>query len=452
MRVAYVNYEVRTAEDGYKFTATVRHEPDMSEGDLSKDDRLEALRSDFETDLDATFPGVQVEVHSEGANLYKDATQAYVTFVLPAESVKEQIDAHYGEPSKSRKAGRVLAARNVEQAVKYSDDQERDDHGRFAGAGGGGGGDAAAGTDRDPSGGADEGSTAGAASSERAAEINNEIERNVAEADKIDSIRDEELSVAQASLGMASSQLDDVQRAFREGDLDRIDVALDLAEEVMNEAIGDVRALAEASRDVGETAGTGARLEAYAIPWLESFAEDEDQNGSLADLRAVVAEHRANEGLPEDERTSDHGSLDLAASRMEAYGGVENWLSDDRQIGSLASTEEEFGRRQQQLTDERNELQTELTGEQHGYEKGRKAGRVLAQRNVERITAAVEALAAALSEMGVRIEVRTATEPAAPNGLPDEVKAGSKETSPTSDEVERLRRRLEVDIAELEID
>jgi hypothetical protein len=88
-------------------------------------------------------------------------------------------------------------------------------------------------------------------------------------------------------------------------------------------------------------------------------------------------------------------------------------------------------------------------------EKSLKAGRVLAARNVTRITGAVQALAEALSEVGVIIKVEAQAAAEAPADDADEPKAGkaagpNPQGSPTTTDEERLRL-IEVGIAELDL-
>jgi hypothetical protein len=85
----------------------------------------------------------------------------------------------------------------------------------------------------------------------------------------------------------------------------------------------------------------------------------------------------------------------------------------------------------------------------------RKAGRVLAARNVARITGAVQALAAALSEVGVIIKVEAQAAAEAPADDADEPKAGkaagpNPQGSPTTTDADKLRL-IEVGIAELDL-
>lgn len=273
----------------------------------------------------------------------------------------ESLGCHLSEDEANAQVAAIHA--NEGKAVKYSDDQERDDHGRFAGAGGGGGG-----------GGDDEGDGSGEGGSRT--------------------------GTGYDAVGGGSGSLS---------------TAANVADRWMSDqgkVPDEIR-----GRDVVQAAGGKEGVNSY----LDAAGVERSQE-NVADRLFAVATSM------EDRMSEEHEEFVGAVDNANGPGGIWGWI--DNHYDEDASFNK--GR---YMTDRR-----------------RKAGRVLAQRNVERITAAVEALAAALSEMGVRIEVRTATEPAAPNGLPDEVKAGSKETSPTSDEVERLRRQLEVDIAELEID
>jgi hypothetical protein len=80
---------------------------------------------------------------------------------------------------------------------------------------------------------------------------------------------------------------------------------------------------------------------------------------------------------------------------------------------------------------------------------------VLAARNVARITGAVQALAEALSEVGVIIKVEAQAATEAPADDADEPKAGkaagpNPQGSPTTTDAERLRL-IEVGIAELDL-
>lgn len=144
----------------------------------------------------------------------------------------------------------------------------------------------------------------------------------------------EQVDTAEQALQETLGSLEELREGFRHwaainegGDVETGDLVtiLEQAEDNLRNAIGAAEDLASVTRGVGETAGIGARLEAYLIGHLRSWLEQESQSGSLAELRV---------GIERD--GEDMGNV---VGRMDAYiiPHIRDWISDERQIGSLAS-------------------------------------------------------------------------------------------------------------------
>jgi len=79
--------------------------------------------------------------------------------------------------------------------------------------------------------------------------------------------------------------------------------ALELAKESLETALQSARELAQVLNQhrAGESGMAGARLEAYLIPHLQSWLEDEDQIGSLISTERDIEEAERGEDFDPDE-------------------------------------------------------------------------------------------------------------------------------------------------------
>lgn len=76
-------------------------------------------------------------------------------------------------------------------------------------------------------------------------------------------------------------------------DLEQIEEYIDILEEHIIEAIDAAQTLKRIAARSDQISGPfAAQIDAYTVPWLNSFVEDTNQPGSTASLRAMVERSR----------------------------------------------------------------------------------------------------------------------------------------------------------------
>jgi HK97 family phage prohead protease len=259
------------------------------------------------------------------------------------------------------------------KARKYSEDQERDELGRF-GAGGGGGGEGSGGSGGDKP-------------AELSAKEAGKVEGNIAAA-----LKDANLKVSGVSyMGV--------------------------------------------SPDGGHM---------YSVAASFKVTSEDDLKDGGADLDREDAEKGLTDTIytaVSDAIGMSDGEVVVEVGKIEQVGGG---VGSTVNVGALVTVH--------MYDEEPDNGAFNMSGRAHRVHK---AGRVLAARNVARITGAVQALAEALSEVGVIIKVEAQAATEAPADDADEPKAGkaagpNPQGSPTTTDAERLRL-IEVGIAELDL-